>query len=215
MAKYRTRLPQLSDQLFLTDAGMETYLIFHEGADLPYFASFDLMKNDAGIAQVRRYYARYATMAHEAGLGFVFETPTWRANRDWAAKLGYDAQALADVNRRAVALMARDARRIRDAALADGDLRQYRPAAATATGRTRMMSAERGAGLSRRADQRVPRHRGRLRQRLHAQLRRRGDRRGARRQGRRHAGGDLVHGRDRRQAADRADAEGRHHGNRR
>jgi homocysteine S-methyltransferase len=107
MAKYRTRLPQLApDKLFLTDAGMETYLIFHEGAELPYFASFDLLKNDAGIAQVRSYYARYATMAREAGLGFVFETPTWRANRDWAAKLGYDAKALADMNRRAVALMA-------------------------------------------------------------------------------------------------------------
>ena len=37
----------------------------------------------------------------------------------------------------------------------------------------------------------------------------RGDRRGARRESRQHAGGDLVHGRDRRQAADRADAEGR------
>ena len=91
MAKYRTRLPQLSDKLFLTDAGMETYLIFHEGAELPYFASFDLMKSDAGVAQVRRYYARYAAMARERGLGFVFETPTWRANRDWAAKVGYDA----------------------------------------------------------------------------------------------------------------------------
>ena len=40
MAKYRTSLPQLSDGLFLTDAGMETFLIFHEGVELPYFASF-------------------------------------------------------------------------------------------------------------------------------------------------------------------------------
>ena len=106
MAKYRTRLPQLSDRLFLTDAGMETYLIFHEGAELPCFASFDLMKSAAGVAQVRRYYARFAAMARDAGLGFVLETPTWRANRDWGAKVGYDASALAEVNRRSVALMA-------------------------------------------------------------------------------------------------------------
>jgi S-methylmethionine-dependent homocysteine/selenocysteine methylase len=107
MAKYRARLPQLAaDKLFLTDAGMETCLIFLEGMDLPHFASFDLLKNDEGIAQVRRYYARYAAMARNANLGFVFETPTWRANRDWAAKLGYDAKTLADMNRRAVALMA-------------------------------------------------------------------------------------------------------------
>src|SRR5262245_24796655 len=105
MPKCRSRLPQLADKLFLTDAGMETFLIFHEGVELPHFASFDLMKDADGIAQVRRYYARYAAMARDAGLGFVFETPTWRANRDWAAKLGYADAALADINRRAVALM--------------------------------------------------------------------------------------------------------------
>jgi len=106
MAKYRTRLPQLSDRLFLTDAGMETCLIFHEGLDLPYFASFDLMKNEEGIAQVRRYYERFIALARESGLGFVLESPTWRANADWAEKLGYDRAARADVNRRTIALMA-------------------------------------------------------------------------------------------------------------
>jgi homocysteine S-methyltransferase len=107
LPKYRARLPQLAaDKIFLTDAGMETFLIFHEGVELPFFASFDLMKNEEGLAHVRNYYARYAAMARDANLGFVFETPTWRANRDWAAKLGYDAKSLADMNRRAVALMA-------------------------------------------------------------------------------------------------------------
>jgi homocysteine S-methyltransferase len=106
MAKYRTRLPQLSDRLFLTDAGMETCLIFHEGLDLPYFASFDLMKNEHGIAQVRRYYERFIALARESGLGFVLESPTWRANADWAEKLGYGREARADVNRRTIALMA-------------------------------------------------------------------------------------------------------------
>jgi homocysteine S-methyltransferase len=106
MAKYRTRLPQLSEKLFLTDAGMETWLIFHEGLDLPHFASFDLMKNEDGIAQVRRYYERFIAMARRRGLGFVLESPTWRANADWAAKLGYDRHARAAINRRTIALMA-------------------------------------------------------------------------------------------------------------
>jgi S-methylmethionine-dependent homocysteine/selenocysteine methylase len=44
-------------------------------------------------------------MARDAGLGFVLESPTWRANADWAATLGYDKTALADINRRALALM--------------------------------------------------------------------------------------------------------------
>jgi hypothetical protein len=31
MAKYRDRLPQVGGRLFLTDGGIETTLIFHEG----------------------------------------------------------------------------------------------------------------------------------------------------------------------------------------
>jgi homocysteine S-methyltransferase len=105
IAKYRTRLPQLSDRLFLTDGGMETTLIFHEGIDLPCFASFDLLKNAEGIERVRDYYARYAKMARDAGHGFVLESPTWRANPDWAEKIGYSREKLADMNRKAVELM--------------------------------------------------------------------------------------------------------------
>jgi S-methylmethionine-dependent homocysteine/selenocysteine methylase len=105
IAKYRTRLPQLSDLLFLTDGGMETTLIFQEGLDLPCFASFDLLKNAEGIEQVRRYYALYAAMARDAGLGFVLESPTWRANPDWAEKIGYSRERLADANRKAIDLM--------------------------------------------------------------------------------------------------------------
>jgi S-methylmethionine-dependent homocysteine/selenocysteine methylase len=105
MAKYRGQLPQLTDKLFLTDAGMETFLIFHEGVELPHFASFDLVKTDKGMTQVRDYYARFAQLARDKRLGFVFEAPTWRANRDWAVKLGYDSKSLADINRRCIALM--------------------------------------------------------------------------------------------------------------
>jgi homocysteine S-methyltransferase len=120
MAKYRTRLPQLSDKLFLTDAGMETFLIFHEGTDLPYFAAFDLMKTDGGVAQVRRYYERFIALARRRGLGFILESPTWRANADWAAKLGYDRDALAEANRRSIELMAelRDAHETPDSPIA-------------------------------------------------------------------------------------------------
>ncbi|MFY9992234.1 MAG: homocysteine methyltransferase, partial [Rhodoplanes sp.] len=35
MNKYRGRLPQLDGGLFLTDGGIETTLVFHEGLDLP------------------------------------------------------------------------------------------------------------------------------------------------------------------------------------
>jgi S-methylmethionine-dependent homocysteine/selenocysteine methylase len=42
MAKYRNDLPQLSGKLFLTDGGIETTLIFHEGLTLPFAISFTI-----------------------------------------------------------------------------------------------------------------------------------------------------------------------------
>ena len=105
MSKYRTNLPQLADTLFLTDGGLETTLIYQDGVDLPYFAAFDLLKDEAGTQALRRYFARYAHIARSKGVGIVLEAPTWRANPDWAAKLGYDDLALADANRKGVGLL--------------------------------------------------------------------------------------------------------------
>jgi len=105
-AKYRKILPQMSGKLFATDGGLETTLIFHDGIDLPAFAAFDLLKDAEGTARLRQYYVRYAELAKRHQLGMILEAPTWRANRDWGQKLGYDRVALAQVNRDAIALMA-------------------------------------------------------------------------------------------------------------
>jgi S-methylmethionine-dependent homocysteine/selenocysteine methylase len=105
MPKYRCQLPQLSDRLFLTDGGLETTLIFHEGIELPYFASFDLLKTKLGPARLRAYYERYIAIAKQSGAGFVLEGATWRANPDWAKKIGYSLAELAIANRAAVDLM--------------------------------------------------------------------------------------------------------------
>jgi S-methylmethionine-dependent homocysteine/selenocysteine methylase len=105
MPKYRSNLPLLSDKLFLTDGGLETTLIFHEKIELPYFAAFDLLRTPEGVQALRRYYARHAAIAEANGLGFILESPTWRASADWGEKLGYAKSALAAINRKAIALM--------------------------------------------------------------------------------------------------------------
>lgn len=115
MSRYRNALPQMGDGLFLTDGGLETTLIFYDGLDLPYFASFDLLKDAEGTARLRAYYERYIAMAKRARIGFVLEGVTWRASPDWGAKLAYAPAALAQANRRAVALMA-DLRRRHESA---------------------------------------------------------------------------------------------------
>jgi homocysteine S-methyltransferase len=86
----------------LTDGGVETYLLFHEGLDLPCFASFPLLENEQGRAVLRRYFERFIDIADRHGLAFVLDTATWRANPDWGAQLGYDTDALAAANREAV-----------------------------------------------------------------------------------------------------------------
>jgi S-methylmethionine-dependent homocysteine/selenocysteine methylase len=105
MAKYRDRLPQLSDRLFLTDGGIETSLIYLDGFELPMFAAFDLFKTEKGLKGLRDYFVRYASIARARGLGFVLESPTWRANPDWANELGYSAAQLTRINREAIDLM--------------------------------------------------------------------------------------------------------------
>ncbi len=104
-AKYRDDLPQLGDQLFLTDSGLETWLLFQQGVDLPDFAAFPLLDHEEGRARITGYLRRHALIATEAGLGFVLETPTWRANAGWGEGLGYDAAALAKNNAAAVDLL--------------------------------------------------------------------------------------------------------------
>lgn len=105
MPKYRDHLPQFDGGVFLTDGGLETTLIFHDKFELPYFAAFHLMKDAAGLQALRKYYCSYTSIACANGLGFVLESPTWRANPDWGEKLGYSNAAIADANRLAIALM--------------------------------------------------------------------------------------------------------------
>lgn len=104
-ARYRGSLPQLSRTPFLTDGGIETTLIFHDGLELPFFAAYDLLTREGGEDALRRYFEPYLAIARGQGLGIVLETPTWRANPDWAQRIGHGPDELDALNRRAVALL--------------------------------------------------------------------------------------------------------------
>ena len=89
----------------LTDAGLETVLVFDEGFELPQFAAFPLVDSDDGRAALRRYYEPFLELARDRNVPLVLSAPTWRANADWGRLLGYEGEELADVNRRAVAFV--------------------------------------------------------------------------------------------------------------
>jgi S-methylmethionine-dependent homocysteine/selenocysteine methylase len=105
MSKYRSALPQLGPDFFMTDGGIETTLIFHEGHDLPYFAAFHLLQTPQGEDALRQYFRTYGRLAGQLGTGVILESATWRASRDWGEKLGYSADSLSEANRRAVWLL--------------------------------------------------------------------------------------------------------------
>ncbi|WP_378945168.1 homocysteine S-methyltransferase family protein [Mesorhizobium sp. ANAO-SY3R2] len=105
MARYRNDLPQMKGGTFLSDGGIETTLIFHDGLDLPHFAAFVLLDTDEGRARLKRYYERYLGIARARGTGFVLDSATWRASSDWGVKLGYDAAALKAININAIRLL--------------------------------------------------------------------------------------------------------------
>ncbi|HET7854023.1 MAG TPA: homocysteine S-methyltransferase family protein [Candidatus Methylomirabilis sp.] len=105
MARYRNALPQLGGDPFLTDGGIETTLIFHEGLELPDFAAFHLLKDPKGEAALRKYFRTYAEIAKRFRTGLILESATWRASADWGTRLGYNRQTLADANRKAIRLL--------------------------------------------------------------------------------------------------------------
>jgi homocysteine S-methyltransferase len=105
MARYRHALPQLGSQPFLTDGGIETTLIFHEGLELPHFAAFDLLRTEEGTAALARYFRTYADLAQSLGIGLVLESATWRASPDWGERLGYSQDELWQANRKAIGLL--------------------------------------------------------------------------------------------------------------
>ncbi len=105
MKTHPTNLPHESSIPFITDGGLETTLVFQEQMDLPCFASFPLLKHRAGRELLRSYYDTYARIAVRYGVGFVFESAGWRANPEWAAKLGYSGAELDEANRDGIRLM--------------------------------------------------------------------------------------------------------------
>lgn len=105
MSTTQASIEQTNERIFLTDGGLETTLIFQDGFELPDFAAFDLLKNKAGRDALKNYYETYAALAVRSKTGFILESPTWRANSDWATRLGYDRSQLAAANRRAIYLL--------------------------------------------------------------------------------------------------------------
>jgi S-methylmethionine-dependent homocysteine/selenocysteine methylase len=105
MPRYRHALPQLSGQLFLTDAGLETDIIYNHGIELPEFAAHTLLEDPFKQAVLAGYLTGYLELARQYSAGFILDTPTWKAHPHWAADLGLGVVQLRDINEQAVAFI--------------------------------------------------------------------------------------------------------------
>ena len=100
----RHALPQLS-RLFVTDAGLETDLIFNREIDLPCFSSIALLRTDEGRRVLDDYFRSYLELARRLGTGCLLESASWRASPDWAPKLGLEVGELEALNRSSVEML--------------------------------------------------------------------------------------------------------------
>ena len=100
------RSPWPTCDTVVTDAGLETWLVFDHGIDLPAFAAYPLVATPDGRALLTEYYGYYAEIARSIDAAVLLDAPTWRANPDWAATLGHDRAALAELIAASVGVVA-------------------------------------------------------------------------------------------------------------
>jgi homocysteine S-methyltransferase len=106
MSKYRHDLPQLSGDLFLTDAGIETDLIFNHGIEIREFAAHTLLPDRKGREALANYSRGFLQLANEHNAGFILDSHTWKAHMHWAIDLGATEDDLRRANRESVAFIA-------------------------------------------------------------------------------------------------------------
>ena len=106
MTSSRPRSPlPLAGERYVTDAGLETELVFHDGFDLPHFISATLVDDEVGHARLERYYRSFVALAEAEGMGVLLETPTWSISADWSPLVGRDRRGRRRINALATELL--------------------------------------------------------------------------------------------------------------
>ncbi len=80
-------------------------MMFRGGFDLPEFAAFVLLRQEAGRAALLDYYRKHVAIARSFRAGFILESVSWRASPDWGARIGYSFDELVEANRQAIGLL--------------------------------------------------------------------------------------------------------------
>jgi S-methylmethionine-dependent homocysteine/selenocysteine methylase len=106
MPRYRSRLPQYSGDIYLTDAGLETDLIFNHGIEIREFAAHTLLPTPEGRAALTRYFEGFLRLANEMDSGFILDSVTWKAHSHWASSLHASSAELREANEESLRFIA-------------------------------------------------------------------------------------------------------------
>jgi homocysteine S-methyltransferase len=105
MSGYRNALPQLAGDLFLTDAGLETDLIFNHGIAIREFAAHTLLPDSVGKQAIIDYFRGFLSLARAHNTGYILDSVTWKAHMHWAGDLEVSERELHEANKDAITLL--------------------------------------------------------------------------------------------------------------
>jgi homocysteine S-methyltransferase len=88
--------------LYLTEGGQETELMYKHEFDLPEFAMYPLLDDARAVAALHAMYRSYLDTAASNGFVPLMGGLDYRASPGWARRLGLDAAALAEMQRRSI-----------------------------------------------------------------------------------------------------------------
>ena len=94
--------PRVENKFYLTEGGTETEMMYKWGYELPQFAMFPLLDNPEADHCLRAMYRRYFDVAATYDTGLLLIGHDYRASPDWARKLGYSLDDLADFQLRTI-----------------------------------------------------------------------------------------------------------------
>jgi homocysteine S-methyltransferase len=90
---------------YLAEGGSETEIMYKHGFDLPEFAMFPLLDNPDAVERLREMYRAYFDTAARHGFGVIVGGLDYRASPDWAGRLGYSNERLADMQLRSIGFL--------------------------------------------------------------------------------------------------------------
>lgn len=102
----QSKLPQLtSSNLFVTEGGIETTLIYRKNLDLPSFSTLPLLNTEDDRQTISSIYQENVNIALAHSTGVVLETRTWRGSPLWSSEIGLSIPQILDLIRTAVQIL--------------------------------------------------------------------------------------------------------------